>query len=292
MPSFFDSAVVTAISPMVLMVVRNMEVSGSMPSTMAAASTGTPKETMIEVRQTKEPPGTPGAPMDRATTVMKSAHIKAGVISTPYIFASRIVCGDCGGYFGSKVWHSNDRYRRVIWRCNGKYGEGKTKEERCATPHVTEFEIIASKIWSMGAAVLVSATLSVVVVIKGMMHVPIGGSIVLFTCGLALHLFAVTSMGIFLACIAQSMPQLGMLFILVLIPMQMLSGGMTPRESMPQAIQLIMNFAPTTHFVQFSQAILYRGAGFDVVWKPFLWLAAIGAVLFIGSLARFRKSVA
>ena len=61
---------------------------------------------------------------------------------------------------------------------------------------------------------------------------------------------------------------------------------------MPQTIQLIMNFAPTTHFVQFSQAILYRGAGFDVVWKPFLWLAAIGAVLFIGSLARFRKSVA
>ena len=58
------------------------------------------------------------------------------------LFASRIVCGDCGGYFGSKVWHSNDRYRRVIWRCNGKYGEGKTKEERCATPHVTEFEIM------------------------------------------------------------------------------------------------------------------------------------------------------
>lgn len=58
------------------------------------------------------------------------------------LFASRIVCGDCGGYFGSKVWHSNDRYRRVIWRCNGKYGEGRTKEERCATPHVTEFEIM------------------------------------------------------------------------------------------------------------------------------------------------------
>ena len=169
--------------------------------------------------------------------------------------------------------------------------ENGTLEHLLVMP-VTEFEIIASKIWSMGVAVLVSATLSVVVVIKGMMHVPIGGSVVLFTCGLALHLFAVTSMGIFLACIAQSMPQLGMLLLLVLIPMQMLSGGMTPRESMPEAIQLIMNFAPTTHFVQFSQAILYRGAGFDVVWKPFLWLAGIGVVLFTSSLARFRKSVA
>ena len=88
------------------------------------------------------------------------------------------------------------------------------------------------------------------------------------------------------------MPQLGMLLLLVLIPMQMLSGGMTPRESMPEAIQLIMNFAPTTHFVQLSQAILYRGAGLDVVWKPFVWLGGIGAVLFASSLARFRKSVA
>ena len=78
--SCFDRAVVTAISPMVLMVVRNIEVSGSIPSTIADASTGRPKETMIEVRQTKEPPGTPGAPMERATTVTKSAPIKAGVI--------------------------------------------------------------------------------------------------------------------------------------------------------------------------------------------------------------------
>ncbi len=169
--------------------------------------------------------------------------------------------------------------------------ENGTLEHLMVMP-VTEFEIIASKIWSMGVAVLVSATFSVVVVIQGLMHVPIGGSIPLFICGLALHLFAVTSMGIFLACIAHSMPQLGMLLILVLIPMQMLSGGMTPRESMPAAIQIIMNFAPTTHFVQFSQAILYRGAGFDVVWKPFLWLAGIGAFLFSSSLARFRKSVA
>ena len=169
--------------------------------------------------------------------------------------------------------------------------ENGTLEHLLVMP-VTEFEIIASKIWSMGVAVLLSATLSVLVVIKWWMHVPIGGSLPLFTFGLALHLFAVTSMGIFLACIAQSMPQLGMLLLLVLIPMQMLSGGMTPRESMPEAIQLIMNLAPTTHFVSFSQAILYRGAGFDVVWKPFLWLVGIGAFLFTSSLARFRKSVA
>lgn len=50
------------------------------------------------------------------------------------VFASRIVCSDCGGFYGSKVWHSNDPYRTVIWRCNRKYEKGK----HCTTPHVKE----------------------------------------------------------------------------------------------------------------------------------------------------------
>ena len=109
---------------------------------------------------------------------------------------------------------------------------------------------------------------------------------------MALHLFAVTSLGIFLACVAQNMPQLGMLLILVLLPMQMLSGGSTPMESMPQWVQTVMQAAPTTHFVELCQAVLFRGAGWDVVWKPFLALFIIGSILFGFSLVRFRKSVA
>ena len=88
------------------------------------------------------------------------------------------------------------------------------------------------------------------------------------------------------------MPQLGMLFLLVLLPMQMLSGGMTPQESMPLWVQWVMQIAPTTHFVEFSQAILFRGAGLEVVWKPFLMLLVIGGILFAISLRSFRKSIA
>ena len=73
--------------------------------------------------------------------------------------------------------------------------------------------------------------------------------------------------------------------------LQMLSGGTTPRESMPEIVQNIMLVAPTTHFVELSQAILYRGAGLETVWQPFLALALIGAVLFFLSLARFRKTI-
>ncbi len=157
---------------------------------------------------------------------------------------------------------------------------------------VTAFEIMVSKVWSMALVVMLAAGLSLLFVIHGMLQVPVEGSVPLFMLGMALHLFAVTSMGIFLATIAQNMPQLGMLLILVLMPMQMLSGGVTPMESMPQGVRLVMQAAPTTHFVEFSQAILYRGAGLDVVWKPFLWLLAIGSVLFVLTWFRFRKTVA
>ncbi len=157
---------------------------------------------------------------------------------------------------------------------------------------VTSFEIMVSKVWSMAVVVMAAAGLSLILVIRGMLHVPIEGSIMLFMLGMGLHLFAVTSMGIFLGSVAQNMPQLGMLLILVLLPMQMLSGGMTPQESMPEGVRLFMQLAPTTHFVEFSQAILYRGAGLSVVWKSFLSLSVIGLVLFLLSWRRFRRTVA
>ena len=87
------------------------------------------------------------------------------------------------------------------------------------------------------------------------------------------------------------MPQFGLLVILTILPMQMLSGGSTPFESMPLFVQRVMQAAPTTHFVELAQAILYRGAGIAVVYKPFLILALIGSALFALSLTRFRKTI-
>ncbi len=156
---------------------------------------------------------------------------------------------------------------------------------------VTPAQIMLAKVWSMGLVVLVAAALSLLLIVHGALHVPIGGSVALFLAGAALHLFATTAMGIFLATLARSMPQFGMLLILVLLPLQMLSGGNTPRESMPVLVQNLMLAAPTTHFVELSQAILFRGAGPGVVWPQFLALLAIGAVLFVISLRRFRRTI-
>ena len=52
-------------------------------------------------------------------------------------FSSKIICGECGGFYGSKVWHSNDKYRRVIWQCDNKFKNKK----KCKTPHLTEGQI-------------------------------------------------------------------------------------------------------------------------------------------------------
>ncbi|WOF45023.1 ABC transporter permease [Sphingopyxis indica] len=156
---------------------------------------------------------------------------------------------------------------------------------------VTPFEIMASKVWAMALVVLVACAFSLYVIVQGVLGVPIEGSIPLFLVGAGLHLFATTSMGIFMGTIARSMPQFGLLLMLVLLPLMLLSGGITPRESMPQFVQTVMLAAPTTHFVKMAQAILYRGAGLDVVWPQFLAITAIGAVFYTIALARFRRTI-
>ena len=156
---------------------------------------------------------------------------------------------------------------------------------------VTPAEIMLAKVWAMGAVVLLASFVSLTVVVQGLLKVPVAGSLPLFFAGAALCLFATTAMGIFMATVARNMPQFGMLLVLTMMPLQMLSGGATPRESMPELVQTVMLIAPTTHFVQLGQAILFRGAGLDVVWPQFLALGLIGGALFAFSLARFRRTI-
>ena len=156
---------------------------------------------------------------------------------------------------------------------------------------VTVFEIMMAKVWSMSVVVLIAAFIGIKLVVQMVLKVPIDGSLLLFFLGALLTLFATTSMGIYLATVSKSMPQFGLLMMLILIPLQMLSGGSTPRESMPEIVQNIMLVAPTTHFVSLAQGILYRNAGFDVVWPAFLWLIGIALVFFYFSLRRFKATI-
>lgn len=168
--------------------------------------------------------------------------------------------------------------------------EHGTVEHLLAMP-VRGVEILLAKLWSMAAVVLLATVVALLVVLRGLLQVGLQGSLPLFLLGVALHLFATTSLGILMAATARGMPQFGLLVILALLPLQMLSGATTPRESIPLVLRELMLLAPTTHFVELSQAILFRGAGLEVVWRPLLALLAIGAVLFALGLARFGAAL-
>ncbi len=156
---------------------------------------------------------------------------------------------------------------------------------------VTSAEIMTAKVWANGLVIIVAASLSLLLVVEGLLQVPITGSKVLFIAGAVIYLFSVTSLGILLATLAGSMPQFGLLTILVYIVMNLLSGSTTPLESMPTWLQNVMQFSPSTHYVSFAQAVLFRGAWIDIVWPQLMAMTGIGGVFFVVALLRFRKAI-
>ena len=153
---------------------------------------------------------------------------------------------------------------------------------------LTPFEIAMSKVWANGLVITIAVGLSLYIVVRTILGIPIAGSIPLFIVGVMIYLFFATAIGIFLGTVARSMPQLGLLYMLVYMPMNMLSGSNTPLESMPPWLATVMEASPSTHFVSFAQSILYRGAGIDVVWPQFLIVALIGGLFFVLAIFRFR----
>lgn len=157
---------------------------------------------------------------------------------------------------------------------------------------VTPSEIMTAKICANGLAIIVAAILSLWLVVQTALNVPVAGSVPLFVLGAVIYLASVTGLGILLATFTSSMPQFGLLALPVLIVMNLLSGSTTPMESMPDWLRMAMQVSPSTHFVAFAQAILYRGAGPAIVWPQMAIMTGLGAAFFALALRRFRQSMA
>jgi len=152
-------------------------------------------------------------------------------------------------------------------------------------------EIMLSKILAVTLVVLLSVVFSLFFMVEGVLQIPIEGSIVLFLFTTFLLLFSTTAIGIFMGTIAKNMPQLGMIFILTILPLMMLSGSLTPFESMPDTIQHIMKLMPSSYFVDVSKAILFKGAELAIIWKELVAIFCIGVVFFLFALYMFRRSL-
>ena len=156
---------------------------------------------------------------------------------------------------------------------------------------VTAAQIMLAKIWANGLVIVLAASLSLRLVAGGLIGVPVAGPPGLFAFGAAIYVFAVISMGVMLSTVATTMPQFGLLSIPVFVVMNLLSGGITPIESMPPALQVAVQALPSTHFVAFSQSVLFRDAGPGVVWPQLAAMAGLGALFFALALRRFRAAL-
>lgn len=153
-------------------------------------------------------------------------------------------------------------------------------------------EIALAKVLANGAVILVATLASMELVVRWWLGVPIGGSRLTFALGTVIYLFSTTSLGILIATVAGSMPQFGLMAIPVFTTMLLLSGNMTPLESMPAVLQWGMHASPSVWFVQFSQALLYRDAGLDIVWPQLVVMAGLGAVFLWAATRRFHAMLA
>lgn len=154
-------------------------------------------------------------------------------------------------------------------------------------------EIVLSKILATGAVILLGSVLSLTIVVEGIMGVPVQGALWLYVLGAALYVVAVASLGLMMASFTSNMGQFGLLVIPVIIVMFMLSGGITPLESMPVWLRWVMQvISPSPHFVAFSQTVLYRGGGIELVLGHLAAMAVMAALAVGIVLARFRKVLA
>jgi len=157
---------------------------------------------------------------------------------------------------------------------------------------LTAFQIAMAKVLANGLVILIATTLSLFLVVRMILNVPVQGSLLLWFTGVLLYLFFATALGLFLGTISRSMAQFALLIVLVVMVLMLLSGGSTPVESQPGWLQAVTYFLPSRHFVSFSQVIIYRGGGLDAVWRNFAMVGGIGLAFFAYSVTLFRKSIA
>ncbi len=154
-------------------------------------------------------------------------------------------------------------------------------------------EIVLSKILANGLVICTAAALSARFMVGGVIGVPLAGAasstLLLFIAGVALFMFSAAALAVMFATLAPSMPQYSLMMVPVYIVSMMFSGTSSPRSNMPEAAQRISEYWPSTQFAEFSQNVLFRGAGLEIVWPQLAAIALTGAVFLGYALFRFRK---
>lgn len=154
---------------------------------------------------------------------------------------------------------------------------------------VSSTQIVLAKILANGIIVCVCAALSMYFMVGGVIGAQINGSIWLYFLGTLVFMFSIASFAVMLATVAPTMPQYSLLIVPLYVVSSMFSGSSSPRSNMPEFAQSISAYWPTTQFITLAQNVIFRGAGWEIVWQPLL-IMAISGTLFLGlALLRFKK---
>ncbi len=168
--------------------------------------------------------------------------------------------------------------------------EHGTLEHLLAMP-VRPSEILLAKFWANALVLLVGAGISMMVVIHGYFGSPMRGSLATFLLGTFVYQFSAAGIGILLATITRSAPQLGLLCILVIAPIAFLSGAWMPIESLPEQMKILTTISPLTYYSEFANAVVFRGTGLALLWQQLAAMAIIGAICFGYAMMRLRSQL-
>lgn len=166
--------------------------------------------------------------------------------------------------------------------------ERGTIEQLLVSP-LSPFQILASKVLAMVVVLVAATSLGVFGIMQPFFAVPMRGSLGLFLALTALFAFTNAGLGLMIATFARNAAQAGMLVLLIIMPIVVLSGTFTPRDSMPAALNAVMNVSPLRHYIEIAYGILLRGAGLETLWDSALAMLLLGSVLFGIAMWRFRR---
>lgn len=169
--------------------------------------------------------------------------------------------------------------------------ERGTVEQLLVSP-LSAFQVMAPKVFSMTAVVLAGTALSFVAILGPVFQVPIKGSLLLFFAVTTLYVVNIAGLGLFISTFTRNLAQAGMVVILILAPMIFLSGVWTPPEAMPRLLRYAMYISPLHYYIDTSYGILFKGAGFTLLWDSILGIVGLGIPVVVLGLWRFRRQFA
>jgi ABC-2 type transport system permease protein len=165
--------------------------------------------------------------------------------------------------------------------------ERGTIEQLLVAP-IAPLQLVLAKVLAMVAVLLLGVAVAVFAVMHPLYDVPFRGSHAVFMLVVALFAIASAGVGIVAATFASNSGQTGLVVLLVVVPMVMLSGTWNVTESMPGWLQGLVELSPLRHFIVLAYGLMIRGAGLDVLWPALAKMVAIGCVLFVVGVLRFR----